>query len=228
MEVIGLEKEVGGYIGKLLRDNFGRGPGAVHCTYAEPFITVHITNFLSPMEKSLMYSKQNVYVEKTRDLLMETLIEEIKSYFTLNIGRTVEEFYYDWNLDSQTGAFIVVLSPAGFTGLREPYRNKEKVHREIVDISIDAQKPPEETYSELLSPRVLLIARTGILVQIEKELILLGFEETLKLAKRSLEKKLLGEHQPAFENYLYTQIEDVFVDWNFQKDLSYILIILKG
>ncbi|WP_316568957.1 Na-translocating system protein MpsC family protein [Neobacillus sp. YIM B06451] len=227
MEVIALEKEVSGYIGKLLRDNFGRGPGAVHCTYAEPFITVHITNFLSPMEKSLMFSKQNVYVEKTRDLLMETLIEEIKSFFTISIGRTVEEFYYDWNLESQTGAFIVVLSPTGFAKLREPYRNKEKIHREIIDISIVAQKPPEETYSELLSSRVLLIARAGILVQIEKELILLGFEETLKLAKRSLEKKLLGEHQAAFENYLHTQIDDVFVDWNFQKDLSYILLILK-
>lgn len=228
METATVEKEVAGYIGKLLRDNFGRGPGAVHCTYAEPFITVHITNFLSPMEKSLMGSKQSVYVEKTRDLLMETLIEEIKSYFVLNIGRTVEEFYYDWNLALKSGAFIIVLSPSAFNALSDSYRNKEMVHKEIIEMSIEAQKHPEETYSELLSPRVLLVARTGILVQIEKELIDLGFGETLKLAKRSLEKRILLEHRPAFEKYLHTGFDDIFVDWNFQKDLSYTLFILNG
>ncbi|WP_059170531.1 DUF2294 domain-containing protein [Bacillus sp. FJAT-27445] len=227
METLTLEKEVCGYIGRLLRDNFGRGPGSVHCTYAEPFITIHITNFLSPMEKSLMGSQQSVYVEKTRDLMMETLIEEIKSFFILNIGRNVEEFYYDWNLELKSGVFIVVLSPTGFLTLTESYGNKEKVHEEIIDLSIEAQKHPEATYSSLLSPRVLLIARTGILVKIEKELILLGFEETLKLAKRSLEKKLIDEHRPNLEKYLECQVEDIFVDWNFQKDLSYALFILK-
>lgn len=89
------------------------------------------------------------------------------------------------------------------------------------------QKAPEETHSKLLNERTLIIVRHGILISLEKEFIQLGFQETLKVVKRKLEKKVINQHQSSYEKYLNAEITDYFVDWNFDKDKSYTLFILK-
>lgn len=226
MEVLELEKEISGYIGHLLRENFGRGPGNVFCTFSSPFVTVYINNFLSPMEKSLIGNRQSVYVQKTRDLMMETLEDEIRNYLETNTKEKVKEFYYDWNLDGKTGMFLIILeNDQKFKSV--PYPNQELVHQEFIDVSIEAEKPPQKVYSRLLNDRTLIIIREGILVSIEKELIHIGFPETLKIAKRNLEKRLMNEHKKNFEKFLSAHIIDQFVDWNFDQDKSYSLFILK-
>ncbi|WP_456272723.1 DUF2294 domain-containing protein [Bacillus sp. AK031] len=229
MEKTRFEKELSGFIGRLLREHFGRGPGNVICTAAGPYIITHISNFLSPMEKSLMANDKSVYVEKTRDLMMETLIKDISSYIEVNVNGQVEEFYYDWELKSKTGMIIAVLSCSEQEcPLPSPnnYSNSELVHKDIISISTEAQKPPEETYSIMLNPRTLLIIRKGIFISIEKELLQCGFQENLKIAKRNLEKRLLYQHKTDFEQYLHAKLDDFFVDWNFEHDKSYILFNL--
>jgi uncharacterized protein YbcI len=226
MEVTMLEKEISGYIGKLLRENFGRGPGNVFCTISSPFVSIYITNFLSPMENTLLTNQQSVYVQKTRDLMMETLEEEIKSYIELNTKDKIKEFYYDWNLDEKSGMFLFIFEEEQPYQIEE-YDNKQLVEQETIELSMKIQKAPEETHSKLLNERTLIIARHGILISLEKEFIQLGFQETLKIAKRKLEKKVINQHQASYERYLNAKISDYFVDWNFDKDKSYTLFILK-
>jgi uncharacterized protein YbcI len=226
MEAAILEKEISGYIGKLLRENFGRGPGNVFCTISSPFVSIYITNFLSPMENTLLTNQQSVYVQKTRDLMMETLEEEIKSYIELNTKDKIKEFYYDWNLDEKSGMFLFIFEEDQPYHIEE-YDNKHLVEQETIELSMEIQKAPEETHSKLLNDRTLIIARHGILISLEKEFIQLGFQETLKIAKRKLEKKVISQHQSAYERYLNAKITDYFVDWNFDKDKSYTLFILK-
>ncbi|WP_110928673.1 DUF2294 domain-containing protein [Bacillus massiliglaciei] len=229
MEKIIEEKDIGGYIGRLLRENFGRGPGNVICTFSHPFITVYITNFLSPVEKSLLNNQQESYVHKTRDLLMQSIIKESSSYIEQNISEHVKEFYYDWDLKNQSGIFIIILSNLSEKGLLSDqlYKNKQGVHTEIIEASKESEKPPADIASFFLNKRQLLIRREGILVNIEKELIEQGYEEPLRLAKRKLEKRLLIQKIPQLNEYLHSCIEDVFVDWDFRKDKSYICLILR-
>ncbi|MBT2638309.1 DUF2294 family protein [Bacillus sp. ISL-45] len=227
MEIAMLEKEISGYIGKMLRENFGRGPGNVFCTISKPFASIYITNFLSPMENTLLTNHQSVYVQKTRDLMMETLEEEIKSYIELNTQDKIKEFYYDWNLDEKSGMLLFIFEndqPYNF----DVYDNKNLVEEETIELSMEIQKAPEETHSKLLNERTLIIIRHGILISLEKEFIQLGFQETLKIAKRKLEKKVITQHQSSYERYLNAKITDYFVDWNFDKDKSYTLFILKS
>ncbi|ESU33874.1 hypothetical protein G3A_04335 [Bacillus sp. 17376] len=226
MEVAMLEKEISGYIGKLLRENFGRGPGNVFCTISRPFVSIYITNFLSPMENTLLTNQQSVYVQKTRDLMMENLEEEIKSYIEFNTKDKIKEFYYDWNLDEKSGMLLFIFEkdqPYNF----DAYHNKNLVEKETIELSMQIQKAPEETHSKLLNERTLIIVRHGILISLEKEFIQLGFQETLKVVKRKLEKKVINQHQSSYEKYLNAEITDYFVDWNFDKDKSYTLFILK-
>lgn len=226
MELIDLEKEISGYIGRLLRENFGRGPSNVFCTISSPYVSIYVTNFLSPMEKTLMGNQQSVYVQKTRDLMMDTLEKEITAYIEDHTEEKVKEFYYDWNLDAKTGMFHFVLEnehPMGF----ESYYNQGEVHKEISDLSMSIQKAPKQTFSKLLNERTLVIVREGILISIEKEFIHLGFQETLKIAKKTLEKRVIINHKRNFERFLNAQLVDCFVDWNFDKDKSYTLFIIR-
>lgn len=226
MEVSMLEKEISGYIGKVLRENFGRGPGNVFCTISKPFASIYITNFLSPMENTLLTNHQSVYVQKTRDLMMDTIEEEIKSYIELNTKDKIKEFYYDWNLDQKSGIFLFIFEEEQPYQIEE-YDNKQLVEQETIELSMEIQKAPEVTHSKLLNERTLIIARHGILISLEKEFIQLGFQETLKIVKRKLEKKVINQHQGSYERYLNAKITDYFVDWNFDKDKSYTLFILK-
>lgn len=227
MEITKAEKDISSYIGRMLRETFGRGPSHVICTLSSPTLAVHLADFLSPMEKSLLANQDGeVYVQKNRDLLMETIIKDITSYIEAALGTKVDEFFYDWNLQTSTGMFIITLSKTA-TSISD-YRNREKVERELAKVTKLAQKEPVEIYSTMLNKRQLMIVRKGIMVPIEKELIKFGFTEQLTIAKRDLEKRLIIEHKRNFENYLNTKIIDKFTFWNFEKDTSYIIFILQS
>ncbi|WP_226085035.1 DUF2294 domain-containing protein [Mesobacillus sp. S13] len=226
MEVSLLEKEISGYIGRLLRENFGRGPGNVFCTISSPFVSIYVTNFLSPMENTLLSNQQSVYVQKTRDLMVGTLEEEIKSYIESNTKDKIKEFYYDWNLDEKSGMFLFIFEQDQLLN-SQSYVNKQLIEQKTIELSKEIQKTPESTYSKLLNERTLIVVRQGILISLEKEFIHLGFSETLKIAKRKLEKKVINKHLNSYETYLDAKVIDYFVDWNFDEDKSFTLFILK-
>lgn len=221
-----LQTEIGSYIGRLLRDNFGKGPESIYVSLGSNFITMYLRNFISPPERVLMGQSQEFTVQRTRDILMQALIPEIKAYIKMATGNEIVEFYHDWALHNRSGLF------AGVTAKKFPnehpftenYSGREVLEQEIVAISEQAQKKPAELYSIQLNPRTLLVIRNGILVNIEKELIRLGFKETLVVAKRNLEKNLLHNNNH-FEKILEMKTIDIFVDWDFEIDKSVIVFI---
>ena len=221
------EAEIASYVGKLLRDNFGKGPSSVYVSIQEPYMTIYFRDFLAPMERVLVDQKEDMRVEETRDLLIQGLLPEIKASIRVMTGVEIESFYHDWSLQNRSGMIVGVMKNInGLEGKSLPaYDEKERVHEEIIRVSMLAEKKPETVDSCMLNDRTLVVLREGILVRIEKELIRDGFEEQLKLTKRRLEKSLLHDHQ--FESILSTKVEDIFVDWDFNLDKSYITLILK-
>lgn len=218
------EAEIANYTGKLLRENFGKGPGSVYVSIKEPLITIYLKEFLAPMEKVLLKQSSNLKVEETRDVLMNELIPDIKAALRNILKTEVESVFYDWSLDNRSGIIFTTLNQENPVSLND-YSGKDAIHEEIDRISIQAERPPEEIESSMLNPRTLAIVRKGILVDIEKELISNGFIEELKLSKRKLEKRLLNN--PQFKNLINGRIEDIFVDWDFELDRGYTIIISK-
>ena len=139
MEKTKAEKDISSYIGRMLRETFGRGPSHVICTLSSHTLAVHLADFLSPMEKSLLANQDGeVYVQKNRDLLMETIIRDITSYIEAALGINVDEFFYDWNLQTSTGMFIITLLKT--TTSISDYRNREKVERELARLPSSLKK----------------------------------------------------------------------------------------
>jgi uncharacterized protein YbcI len=225
-----VQTELAGYIGRTLRENFGKGPESVYVSYNHTILTVYLRNFISPTETVLLGQQQEAMIQTTRDLLMQKLIPEFKAYIKILTSMEVNEFYYDWGLHNKSGLFVCIGSTS--TGIEinnektYNYHGQESLHQEINRISLQAEKKPEEVVSYLLNERTLVVIRNGILVPIEKELIRLGNFEILRIAKRNLEKRLLHSSSN-FESILQTKVNDIFVDWDFFRDKSVIVLILS-
>lgn len=223
-----LQSEIGGYLSTLLRTHFGKGPTSTYVTIARPFIAIHLRGFLAPTERILVEQQQFKRVLETRDLLMNELKQEIK----LNLWKIAEldakEVYADWHLEQKTGMIIVVLNEEDE---QENWQwpediNEEELYKQVNIGSIEAQKEPEETYIYWLNDRTVLIRRFGILLQLEKELIKNGFEEQLKIAKRPVEYTIVSESN--IQQALNRNILETFVDWNFETDIGYMVLVLEA
>jgi uncharacterized protein YbcI len=220
--------ELSSYISKILRDHFGKGPESVHVSLGKTFIIVYIRNFLTPTEKVLMNQKQDESVQQTRDLVMQTLIPEIKAYIKIVTGMEIREFYYDWSLQNKSAMFTGISTNSTSTDfpITEEFTGKAELINEMIYLSSESEKKPEEIYACRVNQRTILVIRNGILVRIEKQLIRQGMQEQLKLAKRTLEKGLLHNNNH-FEGILDTKVIDIFVDWDFDIDKSVIVFVVN-
>ncbi len=220
--------KVASYISTLLRTHFGKGPTSVFVTVQSPFIAIHLRGFLSPSEKILLKQGEHRRVLELRDLLMNQLKIDIKSDLQQMAELDIDYVYADWNLDDQTGLILAITkdkTPAG--NIRwDSAIAVDAIRGEVEEASRKAQKTPDLTELYWLNNRMLLIERSGIFVEIEKELIRGGFIEELKLVKRPLERRLLLETH--IEAILKQPILEVFLDWDFVRDKGYILLLLEA
>ncbi|MGO1059248.1 Na-translocating system protein MpsC family protein [Planococcus sp. FY231025] len=220
------ETEISGYISNVLRSHFGKGPSSVYVTLKAPFITIHCRGLNSPMEQLLLRQGEWERVLKTRDLILDDMKKEIMEQLRRMAGLDILDFFADWNLEHESGMFVGVLDeetegadfewPAGI--------NREEVENKVVQASENAEKKPGKVSSFWLSDRTLLIERRKILVGIEKALIENGHMETLRLTKRPLERSLL--YKAGLADVLAREVQEIFVDWDFDKDISYIVVVM--
>lgn len=220
------EAEVGGYISGLFRAHFGKGPASVFVAIREPFIIIHLREFLAPTEKVLMSQKESVRVQEIRDLLMRDLKEQIKLDLLKSAELEIKEIHADWNLENKTGLLILVLNGEAKEKAQEwpKHIDKKAFYQEVADASKKAQKEPDKTEVFWLNGRTVLIRREGILIEIE--MIRNNFTEQLKLAKRPLEAKLI--YNSSLEQLLNRKITEAFTDWDFKDDIGYMVLLIEA
>lgn len=211
--------QIAAFTGKLLRDRFGKGPESVHVSVGNYAIALHIRNFIGPVEKFLLNKEEEKAFRYTRELLMESLLPELKAYLEKEMDIRLEEVYYDWGLHNASG--IIVGLKADQTIEAEDYAGREALHNEVNRITGIVQKVPRKVYSWWMNPKTLIVVREGILILIEKELISTGFEEVLRTTKRKLEKRYF-EEETQLGGILGRTLADFYVDWDFDRDKSVI------
>jgi len=226
--MLDVKQQISSEVGKILRDTFGKGPESIYTSCGHTMLVIYIRNFMTPPERVLMEEDQEHIVIQMRMKLMNGIIPQIKNFVERMTGNPLREVYFDWNLHNKSG-MIVGISPTPFSiaePIDERYLGKNQIDSEIIKISKNAQKSPDEHYSCQLNPRTLISIRNGILVRIEKEFIRLGYQDLLRSVKLRLEKSYLHNNSN-FDNILENRVIDVFVDWDFDLDKSVILLILN-
>lgn len=216
-----IQKEISGYISNLFRIHFGKGPTAVYVTVEKSFITIHFRGFLAAMEKNLVNQAEMKRVLTTRNMIIRSLEPEIIQAIEVIADYHVKEFYTDWNFKNETGLMIGIINE-NLDGqkLNWPEAVDEQGLRTYIDqASEKIQKKPDHTDIYWLNDRTLLVRRSGVLLEIEKEFVKNGFLEELQLSRRPLEYRAFQELP--LENVLKRNIDETFLYWSFDKDLSY-------
>lgn len=219
---------ISSYTGKLLRDHFGKGPESVFVSVGSTYFNIYIRNFLSPIERVLLEQGQEMVVRDLRMKMMDRLLPELREFLEETTGQRVRELYYDWGFVKCSGViFGICERPFEFgDAVDEQYAGRNELDALINQISKETEKLPELTYSCLLNERTLIVIRKGILVRIEEELIRIGHGEILRRVKSNLEKRDLQNSQQ-FESILHRRVVDSFVDWDFERNKSGIILILQ-
>lgn len=215
---------------KMLRKNFGRGPDSCHAFANGPFLVFYIRGFLSPIESVLLENGNSDNVDFSRNIVIKKLLMQLKGILEMEFGVDVKSYYHDWNYPNNTGMITIEfesdINKMDEKSLESP-RDTQDLINEIDRISILVQKKPEKTEAFFISPKVYLVKRDGILIQIEKALIEKGYEHTLLVTKDELEKLYLHRNGH-FEEIFSQPIADIFVDWDFNADNSMICFVLKN
>ncbi|OXL82001.1 hypothetical protein BCV73_02130 [Paenibacillus sp. SSG-1] len=211
--------QIAAFTGKLLRDRFGKGPESVHVSVGNYGIALHIRNFIGPVERFLLNKEEEKAFRYTRELLMESLLPELKAYLEKEMDIRLEEVYYDWGLHNASG--IIVGLKADQIIEAEDYAGRDALHNEVNRVTGIVQKVPRKVYSWWMNPKTLIVVREGLLILIEKELINTGFDEVLRTTKRKLEKRYF-EEETQLGGILGRTLADFYVDWDFDRDKSVI------
>ncbi|MEH7417810.1 Na-translocating system protein MpsC family protein [Neobacillus drentensis] len=214
---------------KLLRKNFGRGPETCYAYAKDQFLVFYIRGFLSPLEAALLENGNSDQIEISRNIVMKNVQNQLKGILELEFAQDIESFYHDWNYPQNTGMITVqfegaIIEKVG-PKISDPVELKPLID-EVERISVLVQKRPEKTEAYFIPPKIYLIIRDGILIQIEKALIEKGYEQTLMVTKDELEKSYL-HRDGRFEEIFSNPVADIFVDWDFSEDRSIMCFVLK-
>lgn len=219
MSTTDLANQLSSFTGRLLRERFGKGPESIYASVGKQCIALHIRNFIGPVERFLLNKEEEQAFRYTRELLMKSLLPELSAYLKEHLSAEVSELFYDWGLHNASGMIVALINQGDANS--ESYAGQEEVHRQINEVSSKVQKEPVFTDSWWLNPRTLIIRREGILIPLEKELINLGYENTLKTTKRKMEKRYL-EEDTTIGVMFGKKLSDIYVDWDFSLDSSVI------
>lgn len=226
-----IEGKLKGQVNTILRDHFGKGPNSMHVQWAPPFITLYLQEFLAPIERTLWAKQGPRGIEQLRHEMMDELLAPICTVIEAETTYSLKEFYYDWDLHKDipsNGMLWGIIDIDTENENMSPWPgelNKELVIEQITNISKQIDKEPEEVHVYWLGSHELVIEQVDILLGIEHELIKNSHEKILKTEKTALEKKLFVKS--ILEKLLKRTIQDVFVDWNFQKNKEYMIIRLQ-
>lgn len=215
---------ISSYISKLLRKKFGKGPQSCQTHLSGKYLVSYIRGFITPMEEILLQQNQNKFVDQAREVIVNHLLDEIKGVIQVSLDVEVEEYYHDWNFPNNSGIFIFVLESEIGEMIKSDL-DIGKLELEVGRIGLLVEKVPDHIQTYPISSTIYLIERKGILIQIEKALIQKGFQQELKFVKDELEKTYF-HRDGNFEDIFNKSVRDIFIDWNFKEDRSFIAFIL--
>lgn len=220
---------------EIYQSKFGTLPTSCQVVQSGPFLFVYIYGFISPMESILVRKGDLLSVETARNLIMNSVIDEIKGVIHGLLKVHVEEAYHDWNYMNNTGMILLVLDQPveqiEHTSDRNPNEPSTLIHSnqlidKVKEISALVEKVPESIKTYRLSDRIYIVERLGILIPLEKALLRKGFINELKYTKDDLEKSYF--HRSGYFDDLFNQsVKDIFVDWDLNKDKSYLGFVLE-
>lgn len=228
MEKKEIVQSITGFVGKLLRARFGKGPEALSVFLDNHSVVLTLNRFTNLVEDELLARKDEKTFRYTRELMMKSLIPDIRIFFEKELGLPPMNFFYDWNIQHASGMITgLARDESKISQAGQDYPGREAVHEQIAELLGKVQTAPSLILSWWIDPNTLFVFRKGLIILLEKEFNDLGHSDILKTAKRKLEKQLLWQ-DAEIGNALGRTMTDLYIDWDFDRDDSVLICRFGG
>lgn len=221
-----LDQMLSSYIGKIYKEIAGKGPENVCVAFGDGCYVVYIKNYFMPYEKIIQQDGDKELLDKVMHVATKSLNAQIVQYTEIITGVSTEETYYDWNIENGSRV-LVGISNRQFqisSSVKSGYYGEQLLHKELIRLGHFADSIPETINSFCLNSKFFIFERGGGTTRLEKEMELTGYGNVIKNTKRQIEKQYLNSNL-CIKNILDMEAIDTFIDWNFNKNKSIVVLV---
>lgn len=221
-----LDQALSAYIGKLYKDIAGKGPENVYVAFGDRCYVIYIKNYMMPYEKIIQQDGDKELLNKVMQISTKNINSQIVKYTEFMTGVTTDEIYYDWNIENGSRLLMGVSSQKYdvCSSVSSNYYGEQLLNKEMVKLGHFADSIPETITSFCLNSKFFIFERNGGTTKLEREMELAGYGDVVKNTKRQVEKEYLSNNL-CIRNILEMGNMDIFIDWNFRKNKSIVVLV---
>jgi len=221
-----LEQTLSAYIGRLYKDISGRGPENVYVAFGDRSYVVYIKNYIMPYERIIQEDGDKELLNKVIQISTKNINSQIVRYIEFITDVSTDEIYYDWNLETGSRLLVGVSNRKYdiYPTAASNYFGEQLLNKEIIKMGHFTDSIPETVTSYCLNSKFFVFERNGGMTRLEKEMESNGHGDVVKNTKRQIEKEYIRNNF-CVKNILDTESMDIFIDWNFKKDKSLVVLV---
>ncbi|WP_411348800.1 hypothetical protein [Paenibacillus sp. WLX2291] len=206
----------------LCQSQFGRKPHSIEMSLHSAGISLMFKDLIDFTDARLPENKDKRYMHVF--ILLQQFISPILSKRIVNIfHKEIAHVFIDWQEYNNTACMTFLFQDWQAAVSYEQYEAQESLHDEISRVTKDVEKSPVTVQSLWLSPKRLLVIRTGLLIYLERKLVRKGFSNSLRIAKRELELERFKQ-EIDYSQLVNQSLHSAYLDWKFEHDISVLLL----
>ncbi|MDR4945701.1 Na-translocating system protein MpsC family protein [Neobacillus cucumis] len=208
-------------VSKIIKQGFGRGPETCYTVLRANRLYVYIRNFMTPAEEILTDRKEYNLMMKFRKSVIEAMSEEIVEEASELLNISFESLYQDWNYDSNSGILLLV-NHSFNPDVKIDESFERKLFRLCRIVGSKLHKTPDELRIVKYTQNICAIESKGVMLPLDYLLSEQGNIDLLFTHAREI-KKGYFQHRELFEDMFNRTIEDLFIMWDYKKNISYLI-----
>jgi len=221
-----LEQTLSAYIGRLYKEIAGRGPENVYVAFGDRCYVIYIKNYMMPYERIIQEDGDKELLDKVIKISTKNINSQIIKYIEFITDVPTDEIYYDWNLETGSRLLMGISNRKYdiYPSVTSNYFGEHLLNKEIIKMGHFTDSIPDTVTSFCLNSKFFIFERCGGITRLEKEMESIGYSDVVKNTKRQVEKEYLRNNF-CIKNILDTGAMDVFIDWNFNKSKSIVVLV---
>lgn len=179
-----------------------------------------------PYERIIQEDGDKDLLNKVIQISTKNINTQIVKYIEFVTGIPTDEIYYDWNIETGSRMLMGISNRKYdiYPSVSSNYFGEQLLNKEMIKLGHFSDSIPETISSFCLNSKFFIFERGGGTTRFEREMEVSGYQDVVKNTKRQIEKEYLNNNF-CIKNILDTGAIDIFIDWNFKKNKSIVVLV---
>ncbi|WP_449538841.1 Na-translocating system protein MpsC family protein [Ferdinandcohnia sp. Marseille-Q9671] len=215
---------ISSFVSKLIKTKFGKGPETCFTTISDHYILVHIKKFMTKIEFELVNMDDIETANLIRTKIMKDLFDPLQETLEELCEKKISHLYQDWDFEKNTGVLLLIVD-VGEKVNTENTLEFMLLRNEVSRQSEFYQYQPNDLDMVKIGASVYIIRCSGYLLPIERLLMEKGMH--LLEERENNVRKNYQTNITRFNKIINKEIDDIFMIWDYEKDVSYKIFYCK-